>query len=462
MQPGLSDFHLTRREAFRLLGGVSMSAYWFLPLGAPPRAQAQSRVKPRGTARFCIFVMLDGGQSHLDGWDLKEGKWTPPDFDVREVKPGVKWPMALYPRLARQLDRVTLLRSMEAWDSVHGRAQYYVQAGHALNPALQKEIPPVGSVVAMELASQRRATDTLPPYVALNVTQSQAGLLKSGFLPASYSPFHIDTATSLSAYSPDPSTKEDFERRWQLLKTFDARLRNDPSLAAKAYRDYNDHYEGAVKLMSDPRTGKLFASSAEEKQRYGSTITGDACVIARNLIEADAGTRFIFLQQNGWDHHRDIYSEKNFYKLSRDLDAALASLIDDLATRKRADGRSLLDETMLITMGEFGRTPGALTPGLNGRDHYQYAMTALMAGGGIKGGQIVGKTDETGAKVIESGWDLKRSVYMEDIVTTVYSAMGIDWTKKVSGTPSGRDFYFIEPFAAARIQPSKEIAPLFG
>lgn len=457
----MSDF-LTRREMFRLSGGLAMTAHWFLPLANPQRVRAA--VKPRGTARHVMFVMLDGGQSHVDSWDLKEGAWTPQDFDIRDAKiPGVRWPMALYPRLAAQLDKVALVRSMEAWDSVHGRAQYYVQAGHALNPALQKEIPPVGSVVAMELASQRRDTDTLPPYVALNVTQSQAGLLKSGFLPAAYSPFHIDTNTSLSAYSPDPSTKADFERRWQMLKSFDGRLRGDSSLQAKAYRDYHDHYEGAVRLMSDPRTGKLFEATAEEKARYGGTITGDACVIARNLLEADAGTRFVFLQSNGWDHHKDIYAPKNFYQLSRELDHALAPLIEDLAARKRPGAKkTLLEETMLIVMGEFGRTPGALTPGLNGRDHYQYAMTALMAGGGIKPGQVIGKTDENGAKVVESGWDLKRSIYMEDIVTTVYSALGIDWTKKVGGTPSGRDFYFIEPFAAARIQPSREIGVLFG
>jgi hypothetical protein len=457
---GILDSFLTRREAFRL-GAVSMSAYWFLPLLKPKVTHAAGAAKPRGTARFCIFVMLDGGQSHLDSWDLKEGKWTPPDFDVREVKPGVKWPMGLYPNLAKQLDRVTLLRSMEAWDSVHGRAQYYVQAAHSLNPALQKEIPPIGSVVALELMSQRRSSDTLPPYVALNVTQSQAGLLKSGFLPAKYSPFHIDTNTGFSAYQLDPSLRDDFQRRWALLKDFDARLRNDSSLQAKAYRDYNDHYESAVQLISDPRTEKLFALTEDERRRYGSTITGDAALIARNLVEADAGTRFIFLQQYGWDHHQNIYTRANFYKHSFELDAALASLLEDLATRKRPGGQSLLDETLVVCMGEFGRTPGDLT-GLKGRDHYQYAMTALFAGGGVKGGQILGKTDETGARIIDTGWGLKRSVYMEDVATTIYSAMGVDWTRKLSGTPSGRDFYFIEPFAAKQMIGNREIAALFG
>ncbi len=453
------DMMLTRREAFRI-GGVSLGAYWFLPLLTQSNARAAVKTKPRGSARFCIFVMLDGGQSHVDAWDLKEGKWTPPNFDVKEVRPGVKWPVSLYPRLAKQLDKVTLLRSVEAWDSVHGRAQYYVQAAHALNPALQKEIPPVGSVVAMESAARRRPTDTLPPYVALNVTQSQAGLLTSGFLPAAFSPFHIDTSVSLASYKVDDESKKEFERRWNLLKGFDSRLRNDSSLAAKAFKDYNDHYEGAFRLVMDPRTAKLFELREDERKRYGSTITGDAAIIARNLVEADAGTNFIFLQQNGWDHHKDIYSPMNHYKLSRDLDAALANLIEDLSARKRKEGHSLLDETMVICMGEFGRTPGEITS-LNGRDHYQYAFTSLFAGGGVKGGQIIGKTDEAGSKVVDSGWGVKRSVFMEDIACTIYSAMGIDWGKSIRETPSGREFYYIEPFATQAFIASREISALF-
>ncbi|MBM3811562.1 MAG: DUF1501 domain-containing protein [Acidimicrobiia bacterium] len=455
----LFDTHLTRRELFRL-GGVSLSAYWFLPLVKPLNVRA-AKVSPRGSARFCIFVMLDGGQSHVDAWDLKEGKWTPGDFEVKQLQPDLKWPVGLYPKLAAQLDKIALLRSVEAWDSVHGRAQYYVQAAHALNPSLQKEIPPVGSVVAMELARQRRPGDTLPPYVALNVTQSQAGLLKSGFLPATYSPFHIDTNTGLSAYQVDEGGRAEFERRWELLKRFDARLRTDKALEAKAYRDFNDHYQGAVQMMTDPRTGKVFQIPPEDHARYGKTITGDACILARNLVEADAGTRFIFLQQDGWDHHSNIYQQGNHYKRSWELDHALAPLFEDLAGRKRDDGRSLLSQTLIVCMGEFGRTPGELTA-LAGRDHYQYAFTALFAGGGVKGGQRIGKTDELGTKVVDPGWGLKRSIYMEDIATTIYSAMGVDWTKTMKETPSGREFYYIEPFATTKMIANREIAPLFG
>lgn len=457
----LLDRYLTRRDAFRV-GATSVAAYTFQPL-LESQARAAQAAKPRGSARFVIWVMLDGGASHLDTWDLKQGAWTPPDFDVKEIQLGLQWPMGLFPKLSRQLHRSAIVRSLEAWDSVHGRAQYYVQSAHALNPALHKEIPAVGSVVAMECQKSRRPSDSLPSYVALNVTQNQAGLLKSGFLPALYSPFHIQTQTSLSAYAVENADeKAEFQRRWALLKDFDARLRNDSSLQAKAYRDYNDHYESAVRLLSDPRTAPLFRLSDADKSRYGDTAIGDACIIARNLVEADAGTRFIFLLHPGWDHHSDIYQRKNIYKQCNELDPALSNLIDDLATRKRPDGRSLLEETLLISLGEFGRTPGNLTTGLKGRDHYQYAFSGLFAGGGVQGGRIIGKTSADGAQVVDAGWGVKRSIYMEDIATTIYSAMGIDWRKTIKGTPSGRDFYYIEPFASQKMIVSREIETLFS
>src|SRR5436309_65803 len=210
------DTMLTRREVLKA-GACSLSAYWFIPLVKPANVYAQRKVSLRGSARFVIFINLDGGQSHVDAWDLKEHKWTPQDFDIREVQPGVKWPMALYPNLAKQWDQLALVRSMEAWDSVHFRAQYYVQSGHMMNPALQKEIPPVGSVVAYEYAQRRRPTDTLPGYVAVNMTSPQVGLLKCGFLPATYTPFHVDTTVGSSTFSMDDDGRKEFMRRWELL-----------------------------------------------------------------------------------------------------------------------------------------------------------------------------------------------------------------------------------------------------
>lgn len=287
------------------------------------------------------------------------------------------------------------------------------------------------------------------------------GLLNCGFLPATYTPFHVDTTIGASTFSMDDGGRKEFMRRWELLKTFDERLRNDSSLQAKAFRDYHNHYEGAVSMMSDTRASEIFKIDPADHDRYGKTLIGDGCVIARNLVEADAGTHFIIVNQTFWDHHGGIYRENSHPNMSRDLDAALANLMLDLDSRRRPDGRSLLDETMIVCFGEFGRTPGELNPG-RGRDHYQYAYTGLFAGGGIKGGRIVGKTDELGAKIIESGWETKRSVYMEDIATTMYSALGIDWSKVIDGTPSGRAFHYIEPFAAKTMIANREIAPLFA
>jgi hypothetical protein len=349
---------------------------------------------------------------------------------------------------------------MEAWDSVHFRAQYYVQSAHMMNPALQKELPPMGSVVAYECATRRRATDTLPGYVAANVTLSQAGLLGSGFLPATYTPFHIDTTTGIGAIALDDDGRKKLLRRWELLKNFDERLRNDSSLAAKAFRDYHNHYEGAVSMMADERAARIFQIDAADQERYGKTQLGDSCILARNLVEADAGTQFVMVNHRDWDHHTRIYNDGNHYKLCKELDVALSSLLEDLATRKRADGRTLLDETMVVCFGEFGRTPGDLS-GLNGRDHYQYALTGLFAGGGVQGGRVIGKTDELGAKVTDGGWNAKRSVYMEDVATTIYSALGIDWSKKIEGAPSGRAFHYIEPFASKKMIRNQEIVPLF-
>jgi uncharacterized protein (DUF1501 family) len=213
--------------------------------------------------------------------------------------------------------------------------------------------------------------------------------------------------------------------------------------------------------MSDPRAREVFAIGETDRKRYGNTTTGDACILARNLIQADAGTNFLFLQQNGWDHHSAIYERKNFYQHSWDLDNSLSALLDDLASTRRPDGRSLLDETLVFCLGEFGRTPGAIN-GLKGRDHYPNAYTVLAAGGGTKGGRIIGKTDETGAKVVAPEWQGRRPIYMEDIATTVYSAMGIDWTKTVKNTPSGREFYYVEPVTATTAIASREIAELYG
>ncbi len=452
------DHFLTRRDVFRI-GSVAMTGYHLLPL-VQPRAKAGSRVTPLGSARFCIFVMLEGGQSHVDSWDFKEGPWTPPDFDVRTI-PGVgKWPVGLYPELGKRREQYTLLRSMQTWESQHGRGQYYMQTGHQHNPALAPELPAVGSVVAYEYAAGRKETDSLPPFVGFN-TFPQVGLVGSGFLPGTYTPFHVNTSSDISALAPRKEDLPDFQRRWELLQRLDRPARTAPEPERRAFRDFHNHYEGAVDIMSDPRSAEIFRIGGQDRQRYGANPVGDSFVLARNLVVADAGTHFIFLTHEDWDHHGSIYARNNFYQRSHELDVALSQLLDDLGSARREDGRSVLDETLIVCVGEFGRTPGELT-NIAGRDHYQYAFTGLFAGGGVQPGQILGATGESGATITDYGWSANRPVYPEDLATTIYSALGIDWTKSIEDTPSGRAYHYIEIFSPTELLANRVVEELFA
>ena len=453
------DHFLTRREVLRV-GSVAVTGYHFLPVVQPQAKATGATDSTEGKARFCIFVMLEGGQSHVDAWDFKEGPWTPEDFAAQTL-PGVgKWPMGLYPELAQRRDKYSLMRSMATWESQHGRGQYYMQTGHQHNPALAPELPGVGSVVAYEYSSRRKASDCLPPFVGFN-TFPQVGLIGSGFLPATYTPFHVNTSSDISALAPREEDLPNFKRRWDLLQRFDGQVRSNPALEKKAYRDFHNHYEGAVEIMSDPRSAEIFSVSAEDKARYGSNPVGDSFVLARNLVVADAGTHFIFLTHEDWDHHGAIYQQGNFYQRSRELDVALSRLLDDLDQTKREDGTSVLDETLVVCVGEFGRTPGALT-NIAGRDHYQYAFTGLFAGGGVVPGQVLGATDDSGAEITDFGWSGNRPVYPEDMVTTIYAAMGIDWTKSIKETPSGRAYHYVEIFSPTRMLANRVVRELFA
>jgi hypothetical protein len=139
-----------------------------------------AEVKPRGTAEFCIFINLSGGATHVDTFDIKEGKWTPGDFDIRTVKPGIRMPYGLFPQLSEKLDRLVLVRSLQAWETEHIRGQYYLQVAHQTSPARNKEMPSVGSVIAYECGQSRRPSDFLPPYVAMNFTSGPFRVIGEG------------------------------------------------------------------------------------------------------------------------------------------------------------------------------------------------------------------------------------------------------------------------------------------
>ena len=179
---------------------------------------------------------------------------------------------------------------------------------------------------------------------------------------------------------------------------------------------------GGVNLTPTPS-----GMSRIDRDRYGNTELGAACAAARDLLANDAPARYIHICHPGWDHHAGIWDgPSNHYTQCAHLDAALSSLVEDLEHVVAQPAHSLLDETLLVAMSEFSRTPGALN-GMGGRDHHTGCFPALFAGAGIEGGRVIGRTDSEGLRCVELGWRRQRQPRVEDVVATMASALGIDW-----------------------------------
>jgi hypothetical protein len=206
--------------------------------------------------------------------------------------------------------------------------------------------------------------------------------------------------------------------------------------------------------------------SAEEKQRYGDNQVGLGCLFARNLVKADAGTRYIHIVHPDWDHHKAIFdhsAKSNHYIRCNEFDRAMASLLRDLSATPspREAGKTLLDETLVVMATEFGRVPGALN-GIAGRHHYNEAYLSLYAGGGVKGGRIIGNTDKDGVKIIDTGWKYKKmQPRTENLYASIYSALGIDWRKEMTNTPSKRAYRYVDVLGATEFVPDDELVSLF-
>lgn len=454
---------LSRRELFRV-GGISVAGGFLSNLFRPSNVFAQGKTQPLGTSNKVIFIMLDGGLSHVDSFDVKEGKWTPGEFEIRSFGNDLKLPTGLFKRLPSLLDKVAVVRSLNAWDAVHGRAQYYLQTGHPLNLALSKEVPSLGSVICHEMAKYRKDTDSLPAFVALNAISSQAGLIRQGFMSAEYGPMSLAVSDGAPDLAPEPGGEDTFRRRWDLLQQLDRALRKGEIDRGRSLPDYHEYYRSAYAMMNDPRVPEVFKITAEDKKRYGDCSIGNSLILARNLVQANAGTRFVLAGHQGFDFHTNIYEGKRCHQvLCRQLDTAYYELLQDLSSTPSPtdNSKTLLDETLVIAMSEFGRTPGPLTESRLGREHYMHASCGLFAGGGVKGGRVLGRTDEHGAKVIDAGWSAKRPMYMEDIAMTIYSALGIAWNKTIQNTPSGRSFHYVEPASGTQYVGFKPVKELF-
>ncbi len=454
----LTDRPTLNRRLFLRSGLASLSGFYLAPMLAPLNVRADTPLKLRGQAEFCVFLFLRGGPSQLDTFDLKEGRWTPPDFDVRKTK-GILMPYGLFPGISQQLDRFAIARSVQSWESSHIRGVYYLQAGHPMSPARQKEIPSIGAVVAYEYLSRRRAGDFLPPFVTVNA--DSAALVKEGCLAQGATPMTLSTGGDSSFLIPDKD-RADFDRRWKLLEQLNAGKAGSSLKTADNWLSYSD---GADRLMTNPAVGQIMRIESDDHKRYGNSALGDGCVLARNLLKANAGTHYIMIEHSAWDSHSNMFDRKdrdNHYTVCNQLDSAVSSLVSDLSQIPSADGKStLLDKTFVVCAGEFGRTGGELNV-TKGRDHNRMAQSVLFAGAGVKGGRAFGQTDDRGEKVIKPEWHLDRPIYTEDIFATIYSQMGIDWNKTITNTPSGRVFEYLEGASGTAFLDPSEISVLFS
>ena len=401
--------------------------------------------KTRSTARAVVFFNLNGGPSHLDTFDPKDGAWNPRDVDIRQSGP-FTLSNRYFPKLSRHFNDLLLVRSAAGWEAAHERGQFYMQTAHSQNPALAGETPHIGAVIAREKAND----GLLPPFMSFNQTGLQGARFLGGLFEPMMPPATRTGITTLSHnhFGAIAQSRELYERRFGLLETLDAPLRQAPMNDAMAA--YAGYYGRARAMMYNDVVDNIFKFSVDDENRYGATGVGRAAIVARNAIRAKNGAIFFNISQGGWDlHDNQFTAPTSIYTLTRELDNAVSALSDDL----KATGE--FGETLIVVMGEFGRTPGPLNS-RTGRDHYRNVQSIALLGGGIRGGRVIGVTDAQGSAITDYGWSGKRAIYPEDITASIYSALGVDWTKSVLDTPSRRKYDFIVGAADGKFAPVEE------
>jgi uncharacterized protein (DUF1501 family) len=428
--PALGSFfarrHLHRRAFFRHLGAaVGGCALW-------PALSPIASAQPQGpVADNVIFIYLRGGISQVDTFDYKEGSWTPTDF-APEVTGDIRWPKGLLPLLGDHVPSFTLVRSIMAWAEDHGLTRQWLQIGRNPTRADSNFSPHIGSVIASELAAAQ--PDSLfPAYVSLNaVAGSQP---EGGFLPTPYSPLMVAEVDGLGPHwTQHPDGASRFQTRLQLLSKMTGVVNSHTA------SEISTNQSTAQRISNDARVNLAFQLTTDERKAYGDSTFGNACLVARNFLRHRLGPRFIQITSGDWDHHGQIYAPANINaseptSMARRLDSGLGMLLADLAS----DG--LLNRTLVLVMGEFGRTAGALSTGA-GRDHLRL-QTAMFAGASIRGGQAIGTTDATGGSIQEFGWRGDRPIRHEDIEATLYWALGIDWTKIIENPLTGGRYFYV-------------------
>jgi hypothetical protein len=352
----------------------------------------------RRQGRACILLWMAGGPSQFETFDPKPGAETQgPTRAIPTSVPGIQV-AEHWTRTARVMKELALVRSMTSKEGNHGRATYLLHTSYA--PSGGVVHPGFGSVVAKELGG---AEFELPHFVCIS-----GASVGPSFLGVRYAPFVVTNPNEPPDNLNPPVPGERLTRRLELLKELEAPL--EEGAAAGLVREHRDLYRQTARMALSPRTRAFRLDDEPNRVRdaYGRSAFGQGCLMARRLVEA--GVTFVEVESSGWDtHENELTSLK---KLIPPVDQGLAALVEDLRAR------GLLEKTLLIWMGEFGRMPRVNRAA--GRDHYPQAFNLALAGAGVRGGRVVGATDAKGVEVVE------RPVTVEDLFCTFCRALGID------------------------------------
>jgi len=449
---------ITRRDLLRI-GGSSILGISLPQIFALQQASARSTTNPAlagggrgfGKAQSVIFIYLQGGPSHLDLWDPKDNvpeKVKSVFKHQQTVLPGV-YVTELLPKIAKILDKTTLIRTM-SYTPVglfnHTAAIYQMHTGYTtdkvspsgqLEPPSPKDFPTLGS----NIIKFKPPTVPMLPFVMMPRPLQESNVVgkggTAGFLGKAYDPYLLyPPGDDLDMNKMDRIRVDDLQLREELTPVRMQRratlretiLKGMPQIEqAVARYDLDEYYGKALSLIVSGRAKKAFDLAAEPpalRYRYGRNTFGQCCLLARRLVEA--GTRFVEViwpkvansDRHSWDVHVDL-SKRMKNEAAPMLDAGVSALIEDL------DQRGLLSETLVVVVGEFGRSPqrGVSTSGNqnadDGRDHWPYCYTALIAGAGVKRGYVHGKSDKTASAPVEN------PVHPTELLATIYHSVGI-------------------------------------
>lgn len=437
---------ISRREFFRVAGAGVTASYVAVNKAQACTEQVAQQVTLQNKAKNVIFILLVGAPSHTDTFDLKVVNGTTPSAVNPTLVKGINWPMGLMPKLGGQLGNVAIVRSMQSWALVHSLAQRWTQIGRNPSAALGNISPNIGSVVALESAAARLPNQIFPGFLGLNSPSAA----DNGYFSAAYAPFRVVPSVNGIPNTTNALGQARYNTEFQRIHQIDDPLRVNGSLGSPlgtTAEDYNEFYSAANQLMYNPIVQQAFTFSSADSTRYGGTSFGNACLIAKQVLAANQGTRFIQITLGNWDMHQDIYGTQNpkgnnLFTLCPQFDNGVGAMLADLQTS------GLLNNTLVVMAGEFGRTVGPVTPAL-GRDHLPQ-QSILFAGAGVHGGKLIGATNASGSDTTDFGWSRQRYVKPEDVEATIYSALGINYTTIRCDDPFHRGFEYV-PFSEQNI-----------